>query len=382
MGLFDRLDKPVFLKEESDSADYIAKLTGLLPRAIGDTKEKIEKEIKLASIGEFGEKNIAFELKNSNMPMYVLHDVHLQHDDLSAQIDFVIVTRIYTFLVECKNLIGDIEIDSSGNFLRNYEFKGRKIKEGIYSPITQNQRHMDVLKRINKDSRGNIVMKLLSDKVFDSFYRSIVVLANPKTILNAKYAKKEVKEKVIRADQLIKYIKDVNSQSNQAASNDKDMKAIAEGLLNKHTPNLTDYTKKYEEILGIVKEVNPVLVAAPVAVQSPAPTPVKTAYQPPIHAAVQPSAPAPVPTTYQPSAPLAGSAQNSDKLITDLKAFRLQKSREENIKPYFIFNDAQMMDLISKMPADKTALLSVAGFGEGKVYKYGDRILKILNDHR
>lgn len=361
MGLFDRLDKPVFLKEESDSADYIAKLTGLLPRSTGDTKEKIEKEIKLASIGEFGQKNIAFELKNSNMPMYVLHDIHLQHDDLSAQIDFIVVTRIHVFIIECKNLIGDIEIDSSGNFLRSYEFKGRKIKEGVYSPITQNQRHMDVLKRINKDSRGNFVMKLLSDKVFDSFYRSFVVLANPKTIMNAKYAKKEVKEKVIRADQLIKYIKDVNSQSTQPVSNDKELKALAEGLLSKHTPNLTDYTKKYEEILGTIQVIEPAPVAIPVMIQPPAP-----------------------PKVYAKPADNCGNsaAHANDKLISDLKAFRLQKSRDENIKPYYIFNDAQMMDLIGKMPADKPALLTVAGFGDGKVYKYGDRILKIINDHR
>lgn len=71
MGIFNKLDKPVFLKEESDVSAYIAKLTDLLPRATSDVREKIEKEIKLASIGDFGEKNIVFELKNSNMPMYV-----------------------------------------------------------------------------------------------------------------------------------------------------------------------------------------------------------------------------------------------------------------------------------------------------------------------
>ena len=97
MGLFNKLDKPVFLKEESDSSAYIAKLTDLLPRATDDVRERIEKEIRLATIGDFGEKNIIFELKNSNMPMYVLHDIHFQHEDLSAQIDFIVVTRFYTF---------------------------------------------------------------------------------------------------------------------------------------------------------------------------------------------------------------------------------------------------------------------------------------------
>lgn len=39
-------------------------------------------------------------------------------------------------------------------------------------------------------------------------YQGIVVLANPKTVLNDKYAKKEVKEQVIRVDRLVEHIFD------------------------------------------------------------------------------------------------------------------------------------------------------------------------------
>ncbi|MBQ2922235.1 MAG: hypothetical protein IJE60_03950 [Tyzzerella sp.] len=58
------------------------------------------------------------------------------------------------------------------------------------SPITQNQRHMLVLKELRKDSKGNFLTKLLFEKNFENTYKSIVVLANPKTILNDRYAKK------------------------------------------------------------------------------------------------------------------------------------------------------------------------------------------------
>ena len=40
----------------------------------------------------------------------------------------------------------------------------------------------------------------------------MVVLANPKTVLNAKYAPKVIREQVIRADGLIDYIKRSNAQ--------------------------------------------------------------------------------------------------------------------------------------------------------------------------
>lgn len=48
------------------------------------------------------------------------------------------------------------------------------------------------------------------------------------------------------------------------------------------------------------------------------------------------------------------------------------------MKPYFLFNDKQMEDLIEKMPKTKDELKNVSGFGDVKVEKYGDDILKLL----
>lgn len=249
MALFSKLDRPVFIKEDSDSETYIKKLEELKKRASSEVLEKIEKEIKIASIGLFGENNIAFELKNSGMPLYIIRDLHLEIGDLSAQIDFAVVTRKMTFIIECKNLIGDIEIDNNGNFIRTYEYKNNKIREGIYSPITQNARHLDVLKLIKKDSQSNVLMKLAIDKLFNNYHKSVVVLANPKTILNAKDANKDIKNQVIRADQLVKFIKDTINNSKETASNDEDMLAFANRLLSLHTKGKTDYTLKFEKLI-------------------------------------------------------------------------------------------------------------------------------------
>ena len=56
MGIFDKLDQPVFLKEESDLSNYILRLKEICEEAPLNTKETIEKEIKIATIGKFGEK--------------------------------------------------------------------------------------------------------------------------------------------------------------------------------------------------------------------------------------------------------------------------------------------------------------------------------------
>lgn len=64
-----------------------------------------------------------------------------------------------------------------------------------------------------------------------------------------------------------------------------------------------------------------------------------------------------------------------------MKAYRLEKSREEKIKPYYIFNNSQLDDLLAKMPVSKQDLQSVSGFGPVKAEKYGDDILNIIKQY-
>lgn len=312
MALFNRLDKPIFLKEESEVKHYILKLKELYDKAEGDLKYKIEKELKIATLGEVGEKNIAFELKNSNIPMYILHDITLEIDDLTAQIDYIVVTRKATFIIECKNLVGNIEMDSQGNFIRRYNLNGKYIKEGIYSPITQNQRHLEVIKRLGKENKSNILTKMLFEKFFDDNYKSIVVLANPKTFLNYKYAKKEVRDKVIRADQLVDFIKKTNAKSSSVALDDSNLKKIAERILSYHKSDKMGYLKRYK---GFLEEYN-----------------------------LYKSNKDDINKNNRTIIESDKTSISKEELIKKLKAFRLERSRAENIKPYFIFNDNQMMN--------------------------------------
>jgi len=246
MGLFDKMKEPVFLKKSSDAQVQIEKLKALEPLLNEEGQNIIKQDIKSLEYGIAGEKNIEFELKNSHMPMYILHDIYIEDGDLSAQIDYLVFTKKICFIIECKNLYGDIEINSSGDFIRTMEFNGRKKKEGIYSPITQNQRHLELIKKIKTDRKNNIFTKYMAERYFEDFNKSVVVLANPKTVLNAKYAKKEVKEKVIRADKLVKYIKEMYENSKVNADSEAKMLAWAQSYLSLHKDVEKDYTGKYE----------------------------------------------------------------------------------------------------------------------------------------
>lgn len=345
MGLFDKLKEPVFLKETSSAKEQLSQLKLFLTNAPSQTKSKVEQDIKMLDAGIYGEDNIIYELKNSHLPMYIIHDLYLEDNGLSAQIDFLIITRKRNFIIECKNLIGNIEINSNGDFIRTMQYNGKYKKEGIYSPITQNKRHQELLKKLRATSKTNILTKAIFEKYFYDLYRPVVVLANPKTVLNIKYAKKEIKSQVIKADQLIEYIKKVNNEPGADSYNDKQMLELAEFFLNFHKENKVDYLAKYK----------------PISIEE---------------------AEATIQETYEeeilPAEADAVNVEANMDLYKELRAYRLEKSRTEKIKPYFIFNDKQMEELIAKNPKNIGELMKVSGFGDVKCNKYGADILRII----
>jgi len=241
VGLFDKIKEPIILKEDSSAQEQLNALECLLPAADAALAPKLERDIAALKAGIFGENTILFELKNSHIPMYVLHDLYLEYEGLSAQIDFLIITRKYHFVIECKNLYGNITITDSGDFIR---YMGNR-KEGIYSPITQGKRHLELIKQIRRAQKSNFITKALFERNFYTAYRSVVVLANPKTILNDKYAPKEVKKQVLRADQLIDYIRKINSDTENVESSENEMTQLANFFMSIHRPCPTDYTEKY-----------------------------------------------------------------------------------------------------------------------------------------
>ena len=242
---FFRAQEPVILKEGSDAKEQLATLESLRETVPRSQRRRLDSDIRALKAGIVGEDRILFELRNSHLPLVVIHDLHLEFEGLTAQIDFLVLTRRRNFVLECKNLYGDISVNARGDFVRS--FGGRR-REGIYSPITQNQRHLGLMKRINLSTKGTIMSALLSPR-FDDLYRGLVVLANPKTILHDRNAKKEVKQQLVRGDQLVATIESINSMRGPADGKIpfKDVMERAERWLSMDTPVRTDYTARYFE---------------------------------------------------------------------------------------------------------------------------------------
>jgi len=273
MSLFAKQEVTI-LKESSDAKEYLSKLEELQSTVKKGSQlyKKLDKEISIVKAGIIGEEAILFELKNSGMDLVVLHDICLvDQDGNTAQIDFLVLTPYVRVFIECKNLFGDIEINNKGEFIRTIEYGNKRNKEGLYSPITQNERHMLVFKNcITKDK--NIIMRTGIEKLFDHWNRSLVVLANPKTILSDQYAPKDVKCKVIRADQLIKTLK-----SFKAADKFSKKELIEDGnnILSINHEDRKDYLEKFLELKKEMEAEEEAMKTDQASAETPAPTSVQ-----------------------------------------------------------------------------------------------------------
>lgn len=246
-----------------------------------------------------------------------MHDLRLEFEDYVAQLDFVVVSNKFICILETKKLSGNISIDQDGNFVRVIKNKyGREYKEGFYSPITQNARHIDIVKYILSKELNINNMPILS----------LVVMANPKTIINKNKCPVEIENKIIKYDQIKASLeKHYNDKANTYDLAEKNMYEMVNLLMKLNKPIHIDYKSKYQLSNDDFQK------------------------------------------------------KDEEKLREELTLFRLHTSRSEKIKAYYIFNNNEMEDMIVSYPRTEEDLLTIKGFGKVKVEKYGEGILEIFN---
>lgn len=316
-----RFKNQVLYKEDTTTQKELDRMKEYLKT---HPNKDLENKVKLFEYGLAGEKQVLYELLHSGIGMYILHNVSFEYKGKSAQIDFVVITARCTYFIECKNFIGNITINSKGDFVRTYMKNNRKVTEGTYNPITQSKRHLEIIKEENYDN-ANILYKMNFEKTFDSFHDYIVVMANPKTIINDKYAPKNIKERLVKADQIIECLKRLESKRDPFRF-EKDIKKVADVYIesNKEKSLLKSFIAEDEKenIKG----------------------------------------------------------DNKETIRSELKKYRLQKAKSLNYKPYFIFNDQTLEEILSIMPRTLTDLKKISGFGDKKIEFYGQDIINIINE--
>lgn len=345
------ITKPIFLKEFSKDNKQLNDLMELSKNLPKDKKVFIDRDINLLKQGMDGEENVYYELKNSFIPMVCLHDIRLEYNDYVAQFDFIIITNKLIYVLETKKLNGDIEITQDGDFIRNIKNHYGKIikKEGMYSPISQNERHVNILKEVLTKERLIRTMPI----------KSAVVIASPKSIINKAKCPRVISKSICKYDQLTNLLKrDLNDKSNDMDMLEKFIYEIADYLIKNDKPATFDYMAKYSLDENSFADVE-------VTMDSAAELPLEKSVQ----------------NLPGENVPKANSATNSP-FYEELRQFRYSKSKEQGIKPYFVFTNQELEAVIAAMPKSNEELFKINGFGEKKVEKYGDGILEIVNKWR
>ena len=179
-----------------------------------EKNNEIEYKINCIKKGINGENKILYTLMHSDIPMYILHDLNLEVDGFKSQIDFIVVTKKIIYIIESKDLNGNLDIEEDGTFTRRIG----KYKKGIKNPITQNMEHELTLNKISK-------LEKLHTK-----YKSIVVLSNDNAYINYKKGSKSKFNNIVRNDQLYNYIKN-SSHNLNIVYTEKDIKNICDKIL-------------------------------------------------------------------------------------------------------------------------------------------------------
>ena len=357
---FKTITRPTAIKEFKIENDNLKVLDELLAKLNNnEKKELVNKEIKAMKRGMQGEKTVDFELRNCVSPFLYLHDIRIEYDGLTSQIDYLVITKKYICVVEAKQLFGDVNINSEGEFIRVYKNKsGYENKEGMLSPIAQNKKHVNLIKKILKEvfECDNVSVK------------SLVIMANPKAIIRKKYAPEEIQNQIIRTENLGNYIENLDNELKKTVFKEEIAFKIAEYFKEKHTPINIDYRAKF----GITEQDfcgDSNIVDKDISEESQ----------------IDCSESKVTERLDEKEIDEAFSLSDTDKQLTEkLKFYRNEQAKEEGysgLKYHYVFSSDTINNIVEKKPQKSEDLFNIKGLGEVKINKYGIDILRIIKEH-
>ncbi|MFW2491527.1 HRDC domain-containing protein [Clostridium chromiireducens] len=356
---FKTITKPTAIKEFSIQNENLKILDELLKLNNDEKKKLINKEIIAMKRGLQGEKTVDFELRNCISPFCYLHDIRVEYDNLAAQIDYLIITKKYICVIEAKQLLGDVNINNDGEFIRIYKNKnGYENKEGMLSPIEQNKKHINLIKRILKEvfECENVPIK------------SLVIMANLKAIIRKQYAPKEIQDQIIRAEKLGDYVQELDNELKKVVLKEETAFKIANYFKEKHSSIRIDYKAKF----GITEEdlcLESILEAKDSAEENVTDSNDTKESERIIEDEIDGDI----------------VLSESEKQLADkLKIYRNENAKEEGysgFKYHYVFSGSTISHLVEVKPQTKTQLFEIKGLGEVKINKYGDDILRIIKEN-
>ena len=140
----------MIIKDSDNRENDLSELNRLLelPQLSQEQKNQIQREIRNIQSGLKGEKEATYQINflyGNNKNWAVIHDLRLELEGHSAQIDHLLINRfLEIYVCESKRFGEGIAINEYGEFSAFYQGK----PYGIASPIEQNNRHQLFLSRL------------------------------------------------------------------------------------------------------------------------------------------------------------------------------------------------------------------------------------------
>ncbi len=70
-----------------------------------------------------------------------------------------------------------------------------------------------------------------------------------------------------------------------------------------------------------------------------------------------------------------------NRLGKELRSLRMRISKKESVPPYSVFQDKSLIDLCENLPVTRSQLLTVHGFREARINRYGDQIIEVIKKY-
>ena len=235
----------IFKPFGNETENQITLLKKLLKNSKNEAQKKlIQVDLTKLVNGYKAEKEnayyIDFEFKDSNN-IIVLHDIRIEYNGRTAQIDHILISRVEISILESKSFSGHLTIKDDGSLLVKYNHSYKTLP----NPIEQNNRHLKVLKDFI-DSKFELPT---NTKVFGGISFQTKVLINPKTVLinkNLPVGYERADSYVSRRNNEIDNTSGLNVLKLVSTMMPIDKaKELAKFLMQHHTPVTFDYSKKY-----------------------------------------------------------------------------------------------------------------------------------------
>lgn len=183
--------------------------------------EKAKRMLSNYTKAEKGESLTLAALRRVPFKMLIIQDYSFKYGDISTQIDFLVITDSYIFVIDSKWRSSNYKLDNHGEFI-NVSYQKRES-----DPIAQNQEHIEYLKKISSD---------FSVKLNERF-QNIVVWANEESVVDRSEVSAETASKII-------YVKQIVSHISSILENSEKLKKLTPEKMQSVADFFTEYSEK------------------------------------------------------------------------------------------------------------------------------------------